>query len=257
MHLIRQFCPLNSFCPPIDVASRGRLYAESRSEDLKTKETLAGFRGEPFSLSRLSRCTTICRGSCTTHHRKLRAPDPDLDPSWPQRSQPSRSSRGVIFAFTALDIARFDKPKPPYVSYSINSSKLSPDGSRYLQFESHNCATNRFLAVQTWGCRMERCTQALRTLGMALDRGGRVGKRYTGSEWRAFTVSRMEGEGGWLVLPKWMEDRDDDLVRGHWRKVCSRGWTEICWLLSKHAFDEEIIVMISLIKFRNHTKPGG
>lgn len=68
---------------------------------------------------------------------------------------------------------------------------------------------------------MERCTQALRTLGIALDRGGRVGKRYTGPEWRAFTVSRWRGRGvDSCFVPKWMEDRDDDLVRGHWRKVC-------------------------------------
>lgn len=83
LRLIRQFRLFNSSSPPsplpIDVVSRGRLYAKSRSKDLKTKEALAGFRGEPLSLSRLSRCTTICRGSCTTHHCKLRAPDPDLD----------------------------------------------------------------------------------------------------------------------------------------------------------------------------------
>lgn len=47
LRLIRQFRLFNSSSPPsplpIDVISRGRLYAKSRSKDLKTKEALAGF----------------------------------------------------------------------------------------------------------------------------------------------------------------------------------------------------------------------
>lgn len=47
LRLIRQFRLFNSSSPPsplpIDVVSRGRLYAKSRSKDLKTKEALAGF----------------------------------------------------------------------------------------------------------------------------------------------------------------------------------------------------------------------
>lgn len=41
---------------------------------------------------------------------------------------------------------------------------------------------------------MERCTQALRALGMALDRDGGVGKRYTGPEWSIYGFM-MKGGG--------------------------------------------------------------
>lgn len=66
---------------------------------------------------------------------------------------------------------------------------------------------------------MERCTQALRALGMALDRDGGVGKRYTGPEWSIYGFMMKGGGVDSCFVPKWMENRDDDLVWSHWRKV--------------------------------------
>lgn len=82
LRLIRQFRLLNSSSPlfPSDRCCLERKTVREISvERFENERSLGWFRGEPLSLSRLSRCTTICRGSCTTHHCKLRAPDPDLD----------------------------------------------------------------------------------------------------------------------------------------------------------------------------------
>lgn len=66
---------------------------------------------------------------------------------------------------------------------------------------------------------MERCTQALRALGMALDRDGGVGKRYTGSEWSIYGfMAKGGGRVDSCFVPKWMENRDDDLVWSHWTR---------------------------------------